>query len=176
MPLYLMRLRGFTAAQTGILLGAQSAARAAAAPLSGRSTDWWSARGIAAAGVAILATALWMMCCFDNGTPLLGIGATLAVLGAGTGVFVPANSKALMGAAPAGQYGMSAGVLSTARNLGMTLGTAWASLLYSASGGSGVQISIAATAGLATVFAWCAMPARRAAPVGLHFRFNTERE
>jgi EmrB/QacA subfamily drug resistance transporter len=170
-PLYLIRARGFSTAQVGLLLGAQSAARAIAAPCSGRLIDRFGVRTITAFGLVALVAALCMMGGFTAGTPTVNILASLILLGIGTGFFVPANSKALLGAVPADLYGLSSGFLATARNLGMTLGTGLAAMLFTSFGGgvgaaatlTGMRAAIAATAGLAILYVilYATMPCRR---------------
>jgi len=56
--------------------------------------------------------------------------AWMLVCGAGTGVFISPNSSALMGSAPRERQGVAGGVMSLARNLGMTLGVASGSAIF----------------------------------------------
>jgi len=58
------------------------------------------------------------------------IAAGLAVIGLGVGTFVSPNNNALMGAAPRNRQGIAAGVLATARNVGMVLGVGLAGAVF----------------------------------------------
>lgn len=150
-PLYLTRVRGFSAVEAGIFLATQGVARAAAAPFSGRLLDRSSTCRLTAAGVVLSSVALCVMCGFTRETPAFGIAGALVLLGGGTGIFVPANSNALLSAAPSELYGAAAGILATARNIGMTFGVAAAALLYTEfAPGSG---SAGAVAGVRPEFA-----------------------
>ncbi len=78
---------------------------------------------LAAAGCAVLAAALW------PGAPgTSALAAALAVLGAGLGVFTPANNTAVMAAIPAGRSGTGGGLVNMARGLGTALGVALVTL------------------------------------------------
>jgi MFS family permease len=158
-PLYLARGRGFTSAHIGVFLGVQSAARAVVAPFSGRLSDRFGARLFMWLGVFFLAVAVCCLYVFGGSTS--AIWGALVGVGAGAGLFAPANSKILLCAAPAEKYGISAGLLATARNVGMTLGVGTAALLYAAFGGDNSNLdalhaareSFAVIAGIAIVFA-----------------------
>ena len=54
----------------------------------------------------------------------------LAITGLGTGIFVSPNSSALMGSAPPQQRGVAAGILATARLVGMVLGVGLAGAIF----------------------------------------------
>lgn len=129
-PLYLLRARGLTALDAGIFLATQGVARAVAAPFSGRLLDHYSTGKVIVAGAVTSFAAISMMCTFTDVTPRTGILAVFVLLGFGTGLFVPANSKAFLRAVPAELYGASVGIFATARNLGMTFGVAAAALLF----------------------------------------------
>lgn len=141
LPLYLMRQRGLTTVAAGVYIGAQSAARALAAALSGRVADRVASRLVVAAAALVLCGALYWTTAFGLDTAWWQISAAMMLLGAGTGVFVPANSRALLDAAASRRYGVSSGILATARNIGMTLGVALAAAAYSTSSGSGAGAS-----------------------------------
>jgi MFS family permease len=130
-PVYLIQGRRFATAQVGILMAAQSTARAVSAPISGRMCDRVGPAVLTSAGMILLTGAVSYMYNFGADTPVVVIAATLALLGTGAGLLTPANSKALLAAAPTCHYGLSTGVLATARNVGMTLGASVAAILYS---------------------------------------------
>lgn len=122
MPFYLLNGRGFNPAQAGLLLTAQPLLMAIAAPLSGTFSDRIGSRLPATLGMAILAVGMLILSRLAPNTPVIYAALGLAVAGLGTGIFVSPNNSALMGAAPRARQGIAAGVLATARNVGMVLG------------------------------------------------------
>jgi MFS family permease len=84
---------------------------------------------------ALLIVAAWGMVALDPETPSWKIFAVLMLLGAGGGLFAPANSRALLAAVSTECYGLATSILATARNLGMAFGVGGAALLYFEFGG-----------------------------------------
>jgi MFS family permease len=122
MPFFLIEGRGFTPAQTGLVLTAQPVIMALIAPLSGTLSDRIGVRLPSAGGMAVLSAGVLMLSRLDGAAPLWQVIGALAVVGLGTGTFISPNNSALMGSAPRHRQGIAAGVLATARNLGMVLG------------------------------------------------------
>ena len=60
----------------------------------------------------------------------------LGITGLGTGIFISPNSSALMGSAPKRLQGTAGGVMGVARNLGMMVGVAVATIVFKAAGGT----------------------------------------
>ena len=121
-PFLLIQGRHLTAAHTGFVLSAQPLIMAIAAPISGNLSDRIGSRTPATLGMLILAGGLAVLAYLANTGSLLHMAAALAVVGLGVGIFVSPNNSALMGAAPRARQGIAAGVLATARNVGMVLG------------------------------------------------------
>lgn len=130
LPFYLIDGRGLTAAQAGLFLSAQPLVMAVVAPLSGILSDRIGARVPSTLGMLILAGGLFMLSRLAAGTPTVYIPIALAVVGLGIGLFVSPNNSALMGAAPRHRQGVAAGVMATARNVGMVLGIGLAGAIY----------------------------------------------
>jgi EmrB/QacA subfamily drug resistance transporter len=122
MPFYLLQARGMNTMQAGALLTAQPLIMAIAAPLSGTLSDRIGSRVLATLGMLIMAVGLFMLSRLGPDTGMLYIILSLAVTGLGTGIFVSPNTSAVMGSAPRHRQGVAAGVLATARNVGMVLG------------------------------------------------------
>jgi EmrB/QacA subfamily drug resistance transporter len=161
LPFLLIEGRGLTAQQAGIVLTAQPIVMAIAAPLSGAFSDRIGTRGPATLGMQLLTAGLiWLGFLVASGS-LTMIAAALAVIGLGVGIFVSPNNSALMGAAPGHRQGIAAGVLATARNVGMVLGVGFAGAVFttivahaaSPSVGliAGVRASLFVAAGVAAV-------------------------
>ncbi len=143
MPYYLIQGRGFSPAQTGLILSAQPLVMAVIAPISGTLSDRIGTRLPAVIGMAILSTGLFLLSRLSAQSSIETIMLSLAVVGLGTGAFISPNNSALMGSAPKSRQGIAAGILATARNFGMVLGVGIAGAIFTTafahgSGGSSV--------------------------------------
>ncbi len=92
------------------------------APASGWLSDRIGTAIPATSGMAGLALGTLLLARLGPHTGLHHIAASLALCGAGIGVFLSPNNSALMGSAPREQQGIAAAVRATARNLGNVLG------------------------------------------------------
>jgi EmrB/QacA subfamily drug resistance transporter len=163
LPFYLIQGRGFSPQQAGLLLTAQPLIMAVTAPLSGTWSDRIGSRLPGTLGMAILAVGLFLLSRLGPDSPQTGVIVALAIVGFGVGIFVSPNNSALMGAAPRHRQGIAAGVLATARNVGMVLGVGMAGAIFttvqtlgSASGSStllfeGIRVSFLAATGVAVL-------------------------
>ncbi len=121
-PFYLIQGRGFNPSQAGLILTALPVVMVVAAPVSGTLSDRIGTRLPTSLGMGLLAAGLFLLSSLGPGSPLEVVALALALSGLGTGTFISPNSSALMGSAPRHRQGIAAGVLATARNLGMVLG------------------------------------------------------
>ena len=131
--LYLQVVRGYSALQAGLLFLPAAAAAVVFGPLSGRMVGRFGARwSLVAAGVA-LGTCGVMLSGLSAGTSLGWLVAAYFVFGIGFGmVSAPINDTAL-GGMPPDQAGVAAGIVSSARQIGQTLGVAIAGSLVASS-------------------------------------------
>lgn len=127
-PFFLEGARGFTPNLAGGLLTVLPIALTLVAPASGRLVEVIGSRTLTVGGMVIAAAALVLLT-FLHGTTV-EIGASLALLGLGLGLFIPANNAAIMSAAPATQMGVAGGVLNMTRGLGTSLGLALTALVF----------------------------------------------
>ncbi len=130
MPFYLIEGRGWNAAQAGAILMAQPLLMATLAPISGTLSDRIGTRWPSVMGMALLTLGLWGYANLPADASRWRIILNLALSGSGIGIFITPNTSALMGAAPRERQGTAGGVMSTARNLGMTLGIGIAGALF----------------------------------------------
>jgi len=130
MPFYLIQGRGLSPGQAGLWMSIQPAFMTISAPISGFLSDRVGTRGPAAIGMAILSAGLLMLAIIRPEASLLHLGVALGISGVGTGIFIAPNNSALMGAAPKHRQGMAAGVLATARYVGMILGIGIAGAIF----------------------------------------------
>jgi EmrB/QacA subfamily drug resistance transporter len=130
MPFYLIQGRGLNPAGAGLLLTAQPIVMAIVAPISGSISDRIGTRIPTVFGMAILSLGLFFLSRLGFESTNLAIIAGLATAGLGTGIFISPNNSALMGAAPHARQGIAAGILATARNMGMALGVGFAGAIF----------------------------------------------
>jgi EmrB/QacA subfamily drug resistance transporter len=131
MPFYLEQGRGLSAAEAGRLLTAQPIIMAIVAPLSGTLSDRMPAWVPSTLGMLILSIGAWLLSALGPSASMLQVAVGLGVAGLGIGLFVSPNSNALMSSAPRSRQGISAGILATARNVGMVLGVGLAGAIFS---------------------------------------------
>ncbi len=128
-----------------------------AAPLSGTLSDRIGTRLPATLGMGVLALGLFVLARLGPQSSTTHVAVGLALAGLGTGLFTSPNNSALMGAAPRARQGIAAGILATARNVGMVLGVGLAGAILTtllARPGStalftAVQAAFAVTVGVA---------------------------
>jgi len=130
MPFYLIQGRGLSPSQAGLLLTAQPIIMAIVAPISGTLSDSIGARLPGVAGMGILAFGFFLLSRLNATSPYSAVGLSLAVTGLGIGTFISPNNSALMGSAPHNRQGIAAGMLATARNVGMVLGVGLAGAIF----------------------------------------------
>lgn len=130
MPFYLLHGRDLSPSQAGLILTAQPIIMAIIAPLSGTLSDRIGTRIPAILGMAILAASLLLLSQLGPTTPLALVALLLGIAGLGTGTFISPNNSALMGSAPRHRQGIAAGILATARSVGMVLGIGLAGAIF----------------------------------------------
>ena len=130
LPFYLIDGRGLDPAQAGLLLTAQPIVMAVVAPISGTLSDRIGSRLPGMLGMGVLAFGLFLLSRFHASTSYTAIAASLLVTGFGIGVFISPNNSALMGSAPKHRQGIAAGLMATARNVGMVLGVGLAGAIF----------------------------------------------
>jgi hypothetical protein len=101
----------------------------------------------------ILASGLFVLSRLTLESPTGHVALGLAVAGLGTGIFISPNTSALMGSAPRQRQGIAAGILATARNVGMVLGVGIAGAILTTilAGGSAPSGSAALVAAMSAV-------------------------
>lgn len=146
LPFYLLQGRGLTPGQAGVILTAQPIIMAIIAPISGTLSDRIGVQIPSVLGMAVLGLGLFLLSRLNGQSPTPAIILALGVAGLGTGAFISPNNSALMGSAPRQRQGIAAGVLATARSVGMVLGIGLAGAIFttilshsqSAGGGTGL--------------------------------------
>jgi MFS family permease len=140
LPFYFEQLRGFSVAQSGLLLTPLPLTLAVIAPLSGSLADRFGSHILSPLGLAIACFGLFLLGQLNAQSSLWEITWRLVVIGIGQGLFQAPNTRALMGAAPADEQGIASGVLATVRVIGQALSVALAGSLFTSFGAAAAGV------------------------------------
>ncbi|WP_081361118.1 MFS transporter [Neomoorella thermoacetica] len=130
LPFYLQQILNYTAGHTGLILTASPLVVLMLAPVSGALSDRLGTRWLAFTGQAIVSLALFLMVGLKVTSRAFDIIWRLCLFGLGTGIFQSPNNSAVMGSVPRHRLGIGSGVLATVRNVGMVLGIAVSSGVF----------------------------------------------
>ncbi|MEY2933531.1 MAG: hypothetical protein RL033_4280 [Pseudomonadota bacterium] len=150
-PFYLEQARGLSVEQSGQMMMAYPLAIGLLAPLAGRLSDRIGSSVLAPLGLLLAAGSLGLLGSVGAQTPLLWVGACLALCGVSQALFHPANNSALLGAVPRERQGLGGGLLATGRTLGQCLSAALMGAVFAGLGGAeaGRQLVAARSSALA---------------------------
>lgn len=148
LPFYLERVRGYEPKQVGLYLVILPIMMFIVAPLSGRLSDRIGFKLLTGSGMAILGVGLWLLLGLNADTTSTYIISSLVVIGVGVGMFTTPNSSALMGAVTEKNRAVASGIMATNRNIGMSVGVALGTAIF-----SHFQSLHTETAGFAAAFA-----------------------
>lgn len=122
---YLQGARGETATAAGLQIVPVALGMLVAAPLAGRLNRTFPARVLSTAGLLLSASGLLVLAAVVSPTaPYWPIGAAMAAVGAGSGLFFPPNTDAIVGQVPEHRRGAANAVRTTIQNTGYVVGTA----------------------------------------------------
>ncbi len=127
--MYLQGVRDLSPLHASLLLVPGYLVVGLSGPVAGRLTDKLGPVWPATAGLAIQVVALLMFASLDLHTSLWVVVIASIVNGAGNGLFFPANTTAVMQAAPRDLFGVASGTLRTSSNVGMVFSFAVAVLV-----------------------------------------------
>jgi EmrB/QacA subfamily drug resistance transporter len=131
LSLYLQYIKGFGPQYAGLILVAQPAVQAVFSPLAGRMSDRLEPQKVASMGMALTTLGLAVLVFVNNNTSVLFLVAALLVLGLGYALFVSPNTNAVMGSVDKKYYGVTSGLIGTARLVGQTFSMGITSLIFS---------------------------------------------
>ncbi len=115
---------GFTPLQAGLRTLPAAAAVVAIAPLSAVGVRTLGPKLTMSAGLACIATGLWLVSGITATTGYGGIVAGMVLLGAGAGLALPTSSGSVVGSVPGGNAGVGSAANTTAIQVGGALGVA----------------------------------------------------
>jgi MFS family permease len=159
--------RGGSAATAGLLLTALPAGFGLAAAFADRLLPaWWTNRRRCALGAALAAAAAAGLAVPASDAVTVAL---LGVLGAGLGLYTPANNAEIMAAVPARDAAAAGGMVNMTRGIGTALGVAVVTLGLHAGArlrwqDGGLTLSMAALAAVALIAVWCGLRGARAVP------------
>jgi MFS transporter, DHA2 family, multidrug resistance protein len=126
---------------TGLLITPWPAIIVFVAPVSGRLSDRASPASLGAAGLAVLTVGMISLLLMPINAGWANIAWRMAVCGFGFGFFQSPNNRLLLSAAPSERSGGASGMLSTARLIGQTTGSALVALSFGLSNAAGNGIA-----------------------------------
>lgn len=131
MPLYFKYVAGLGYDRIGYMMMAVPASLFIVSPLAGGLYDRLGGVYLTSLGLAVSGVAVVLLAQIDQDTSLVIITGGLALLGCGQSIFLSPNTASVLSQVAVEDTGVTAGVLATARNLGMLFGVALAGLLFS---------------------------------------------
>ncbi len=142
---------------TGLLMTPWPAIVVIIAPIAGRLSDRSSPGLLGAMGLAVMSAGMALLLTLPEHAGWANVAWRMAVAGFGFGFFQSPNNRLLIGSAPPERSGGASGMMSTARLLGQTIGSALVALTFGL--GAGMGGGIAAGARLSLLTGTCAASA-----------------
>jgi EmrB/QacA subfamily drug resistance transporter len=122
-PLYLLNVIGTSPLMAGLAMAALPLCSTFFSPLSGRLADRSDPRWVAILGLSIILSGVFLYARLGEDSTLTWIVFVLSILGAGIGLFIPANEKAAFSTVPNRDYGMLSAMLTAFATGSGALGT-----------------------------------------------------
>ncbi len=140
-PFYLIEVREFSTAQTGLMMAMVPLMMLVLAPLSGWVADRTGWAHQATIGIALVSLGLLSLGTLQQDTAVPLVLARLALIGLGSAVFGPPNTSTIMGSVPRRMLGTASASVATSRNVGNAVGLAVGSAVLVVVGGSAAGVS-----------------------------------
>ena len=143
--LYLQNVLGYSALQTGVRLIALSGVALVVAPVAGRLTTVVPYRWLIGGGLLVGAVGVALMTAVDATSSWWALFPGLLVAGAAVGVVNAPLGALAVGVVDPSRSGMASGVNSTARQVGIAVGTAVFGAIFTSHVDDGVRSALAGT-------------------------------
>ena len=169
LPFYLQYVEGLSPIEIGMLITPWPAVLVVVAPIAGRLADRYPAGLLGGLGLAVMTAGLLLVLFLPEHASRLDIAWRMAVCGTGFGFFQSPNNRLLIGSAPPDRAGAGSGMVSTARLVGQTIGSALVAVVLGLTHNTahpvvlGTHVAIAVAAGFAalgTVLSWARLANR----------------
>ena len=121
-PFYTQNILGLSPLSAGFLLMLFPITMAVVAPISGALSDKIGQELLTFIGLLVMVLAQFGLATLHDGSPLTLIGALVAMLGLGSGLFQSPNNSLVMSTAPRAMLGVVGSINSLVRNVGMVVG------------------------------------------------------
>jgi DHA2 family multidrug resistance protein-like MFS transporter len=157
LPFYFLYVGGQSQIETGLLMTPWPAALIVVAPLAGRLADRYPAGHLCGAGLAMLTAGMLLLMRVSAEAGLADVIGPMILCGIGFGLFQSPNNRAFMASAPRERSGACAGMMTTSRLTGQTIGGLIAAMVFAITGvgrdavGQGAIVSLAIGSGFAAL-------------------------
>ncbi len=129
MPFFLIQVLDYSARDAGLMMLPGSLLMAAMGPISGRLSDSIGTRWLAAAGMALSASAMLVFSRLGVDSPAIHVMVGMALSGAGMGTFSSTNTSAITIGLGRERYGIVSALLAVARTASNVTGIALATTI-----------------------------------------------
>ncbi len=144
LPFFLQYLLGYSAAQVGWIIVADSVVIMIMAPIAGALSDRFGSRLLCTIGCAIVAIAQLFLATLELDSSLPRIMIPLGIWGVGWALFNAPNQSSILGAVSVEKIGAAAGMIATTARAGGAMGVALSATLFghllAAAGFSSMQL------------------------------------
>lgn len=130
-PFYLDRILTLSPSHIGLVMMAIPLAVLVVSPVAGWLSDSLGAQYLSTLGLLVSSVGALLLALLPQTATPLTVAARLALLGCGQAMFLSPNSASVMAHIHDEFAGISAGLLATARNMGMLMGVGLAGLIFS---------------------------------------------
>lgn len=136
LSIYLQRITGLNARDTGLVLLIQPVLMALLSPVTGALSDRINPAFLASSGMILITFGLCLLAVNVSYPFFWLIALALVIIGIGFALFTAPNNNAIMGSVTPKYYGAASSVVSTVRLIGQVLSVAIITLILSQSGAS----------------------------------------
>lgn len=131
MPFYLDRILNLSPSRIGLVMISIPLSVLIVSPIAGWLSDTLGAQYLSTIGLMVSTAGVLLLALLPQAASPLNVAARLSLLGCGQAMFLSPNSASVLAHIHDEYAGISAGLLATARNMGMLIGVGLAGLIFS---------------------------------------------